>query len=78
MADVKALADQLVNLTVKEVKELADILDFQDRCHALPLPNFAASFLTHPSTPSGMKRMTTTTQRKAKTEIRVIRSAFIY
>lgn len=27
MADVKALADQLVNLTVKEVKELADILE---------------------------------------------------
>ena len=26
MADLKALADQLVNLTVKEVKELADIL----------------------------------------------------
>lgn len=27
MADVKNLADQLVNLTVKEVKELADILE---------------------------------------------------
>ncbi len=27
MADVKALAEQLVNLTVKEVKELADILE---------------------------------------------------
>jgi len=26
MADLKALADQLVNLTVKEVKELGDIL----------------------------------------------------
>jgi len=26
MADVKALAEELVNLTVKEVKELADIL----------------------------------------------------
>ena len=26
MADLKALADQMVNLTVKEVKELADIL----------------------------------------------------
>lgn len=26
MADLKTLADQLVNLTVKEVKELADIL----------------------------------------------------
>ncbi|MGO1519946.1 MAG: 50S ribosomal protein L7/L12, partial [Sphingobacterium sp.] len=26
MADLKQLADQLVNLTVKEVKELADIL----------------------------------------------------
>jgi large subunit ribosomal protein L7/L12 len=26
MADLKALAEQLVNLTVKEVKELADIL----------------------------------------------------
>jgi large subunit ribosomal protein L7/L12 len=26
MADLKALADQLVNLTVKQVKELADIL----------------------------------------------------
>lgn len=26
MADVKALAEQLVNLTVKEVKELADVL----------------------------------------------------
>lgn len=26
MADLKALADQLVNLTVKEVKELVDIL----------------------------------------------------
>ncbi len=26
MADLKAFADQLVNLTVKEVKELADIL----------------------------------------------------
>ena len=27
MADLKAFAEQLVNLTVKEVKELADILD---------------------------------------------------
>jgi large subunit ribosomal protein L7/L12 len=27
MADVKALAESLVNLTVKEVKELADILE---------------------------------------------------
>jgi large subunit ribosomal protein L7/L12 len=27
MADVKALAEQLVNLTVKEVKELADVLE---------------------------------------------------
>ena len=26
MADIKALAEQLVNLTVKEVKELADVL----------------------------------------------------
>ena len=26
MADLKAIADQLVNLTVKDVKELADIL----------------------------------------------------
>ena len=26
MADLKAFAEQLVNLTVKEVKELADIL----------------------------------------------------
>jgi large subunit ribosomal protein L7/L12 len=26
MADIKAMADELVNLTVKEVKELADIL----------------------------------------------------
>ena len=26
MADIKALAEELVNLTVKEVKELADIL----------------------------------------------------
>ena len=26
MADVKAIAEQLVNLTVKEVNELADIL----------------------------------------------------
>jgi large subunit ribosomal protein L7/L12 len=27
MADLKALAEQLVNLTVKEVKELADIME---------------------------------------------------
>jgi large subunit ribosomal protein L7/L12 len=27
MADVKSLAEQLVNLTVKEVKELADVLE---------------------------------------------------
>jgi len=26
MADVKAIAEQLVNLTVKEVQELADVL----------------------------------------------------
>lgn len=26
MADIKALAEQLVNLTVKEVSELADVL----------------------------------------------------
>ena len=26
MADIKAIAEQLVNLTVKEVKELADVL----------------------------------------------------
>ena len=26
MADIKAIAEELVNLTVKEVKELADVL----------------------------------------------------
>ena len=33
MADLKAFAEQLVNLTVKEVKELADILkeEYGDR-----------------------------------------------
>lgn len=29
MADIKALAEQLVNMTVKEVKELADVLKEQ-------------------------------------------------
>ncbi len=27
MADIKAIAEELVNLTVKEVKELADVLN---------------------------------------------------
>ena len=29
MADIKAIAEELVNLTVKEVKELADVLKLQ-------------------------------------------------
>lgn len=42
MADLKALAEQLVNLTVKEVNELADILKTEYGIEPAAAPVFAA------------------------------------
>ena len=38
MADLKAFAEQLVNLTVKEVNELAEILKLNMALNQLPQP----------------------------------------
>ena len=38
MADIKAIAEELVNLTVKEVNELATVLKDEIQNYSLPCP----------------------------------------